>query len=60
MKTALNILLGIVILVIALSFVLVYANTHPPRYPLNVPPPDYSLPYEQVSFVTKDGLALAV
>jgi hypothetical protein len=53
MKTALNILLGIIILVIALSFVLVYANTHPPRYPLNVPPTDYGRPYEQVSFVTQ-------
>jgi len=59
MKTALNILLGTVILVIALSFVLVYANTHPPHYPLNVPPSNYGQPYEQVSFVTKDGLTLA-
>ena len=59
MKTALNILLGIVLLVIALSFILVYANTHPPRYPLNVPPSDYGQPYERVSFVTEDGLTLA-
>ncbi len=59
MKTAVNILLGIVLLVIALSFILVYANTHPPRYPLNVPPSDYGQPYERVSFVTEDGLTLA-
>lgn len=59
MKTALNILLGIVFLIIALSFVLVYANTHPPRYPLNVPPSDYGQPYERVSFITEDGLTLA-
>jgi len=59
MKTVLNILLGIVILVIALSFILVYANTHPPRYPLNVPPSDYKKEYEEVTFVTKDGLTLA-
>jgi dipeptidyl aminopeptidase/acylaminoacyl peptidase len=59
MKTALNILLGIVLLVIALSFILVYANTHPPRYPLNVPPSDHGCPYEQVTFVTEDGLTLA-
>jgi len=59
MKTALNILLGIVLLVIALSFILVYANTHPPRYPLNVPPSDYGQPYERVSFVTGDGVTLA-
>ncbi len=59
MKTALNILLGIVLLVIALSFILVYANTHPPRYPLHVPPSDYQAEYEEVSFITKDGLTLA-
>ena len=59
MKTALNILLGIVLLIIALSFILVYSNTHPPRYRLNVPPSDYGQPYERVSFVTEDGLTLA-
>jgi uncharacterized protein len=58
MKTALNILLGIILLVIALSFILVYANTHPPRYPLNVPPSDHGCPYERVSFITEDGLRL--
>lgn len=59
MKTAVNILLGIVLLVIALSCIVVYANTHPPRYPLNVPPSLYQGEYEDVSFVTKDGLTLA-
>ena len=59
MKTALNILLGIVLLIIVLSFILVYANTHPPRYPLNIPPSDYHREYENVTFVTKDGLTLA-
>ena len=59
MKTALNILIGIVLVVIALSFILVYANTHPPRYPLTVPPSDYQREYEKVAFVTKDGLTLA-
>ena len=59
MKTALNILIGIVLLVVALSVILVYANTHPPRYPLTVPPSDYQREYEKVAFVTKDGLTLA-
>ena len=58
MKTALNSLLGIILLVIALSFILAYANTHPPRYPLNVPPSDHGCPYERVSFITEDGLTL--
>jgi dipeptidyl aminopeptidase/acylaminoacyl peptidase len=59
MRTAVNILLGIVLFVIALSFILVYANTHPPRYPLNIPPSDYQREYEDVTFVTKDGLTLS-
>ena len=59
MKTALNILLGIVLIIIALPFILVYANTHPPRYVLNIPPSDYHSEYETVSFITKDGLTLA-
>jgi dipeptidyl aminopeptidase/acylaminoacyl peptidase len=59
MKTALNIFLGIVLFVIALPFILVYANTHPPRYSLNVPPSDYQQSFEIISFVTSDGLKLA-
>ncbi len=58
MKTAMNILLGIVLLIIALSFVLVYVNTHPPKYPLHIPPSDYHVPYETVSFTTRDGITL--
>ena len=58
MKTAMNILLGIILLIVALSFVLVYVNTHPPRYPLHIPPSDYHVPYEIVSFTTRDGLLL--
>ena len=59
MKTALNTLLGIVLLVVALSFILVYVNTHPPRSPLTIPPSAYQREYEEVGFVTKDGLSLA-
>ena len=59
MKTAMHILVAIIVLVVALSLVLVYANTHPPRYPLHVPPSDLGAAYEAVTFVTDDGLALA-
>jgi fermentation-respiration switch protein FrsA (DUF1100 family) len=58
MKTAMNILLGIVLIVVALSFILVYANTHPPKYPLHVPPSAYRADYEDVSFTCADGIAL--
>jgi uncharacterized protein len=58
MKTAMHILLGIILLLIALSFVLVYVNTHPPKYPLSIPPSDFRVPYETVSFTTADGILL--
>jgi dipeptidyl aminopeptidase/acylaminoacyl peptidase len=58
MKTAMNILLGIILLIIALSFVLVYANTHPPKYPLHLPPSVYKAEYEEVSFTSEDGIVL--
>lgn len=58
MKTAMNILIGIILLVVALSFILVYANTHPPKYPLHIPPSDYQAEYEAVSFTSDDGITL--
>ena len=58
MKTAMNILLGITLLILALSFVLVYANTHPPKYPLHIPPSEYHVDYEAVSFTSEDGIDL--
>lgn len=58
MKIVVNILLGASLLAIALSFVLVYANTHPPRYPLRVPPSALHAEYEDVTFTTDDGVEL--
>ncbi|OGW17078.1 MAG: hypothetical protein A2072_07270, partial [Nitrospirae bacterium GWC1_57_7] len=59
MKTAVNILIAVIVLIIALSFILVYANTHPPRYPLHIPPSEYGVAYESVTFTTDDGIVLA-
>jgi dipeptidyl aminopeptidase/acylaminoacyl peptidase len=59
MKTAMHILIGVILLVIALSFILVYANTHPPRYPLHILPSYYGVPYEDVSLLTEDGIRLS-
>jgi dipeptidyl aminopeptidase/acylaminoacyl peptidase len=53
-----NILLSLLILVIALSFILVYANTHPPRYTLHVVPSEYQADYETISFISEDGVPL--
>ena len=58
MKTVMNILSSIVLLIVAFSFVLVYANTHPPKYPLHIPPSEYRAEYENVCFTTGDGIAL--
>ncbi len=58
MKTAVNILIAAVVLIAALSFILVYANTHPPRYRLHIPPSDLGASFETVSFMTEDGLEL--
>jgi dipeptidyl aminopeptidase/acylaminoacyl peptidase len=58
MKTAVNILLAIILFIIAISFVLVYANTHPPRYPLHIPPSEYGADFEALSFVSGDGVDL--
>ena len=58
MKTAVNILIGIILLTIALSLILVYVNTHPPRYPLHIPPSTYRVDYEPLSFKTEDGIIL--
>ncbi len=58
MKTAMNIILGIILIIIALSFILVYANTHPPKYPLYIPPSEYRVDYEDVSFTSSDNILL--
>jgi dipeptidyl aminopeptidase/acylaminoacyl peptidase len=58
MKTIMNILIGIALIVVGLSFILVYANTHPPKYPLHIPPSVYKADYVEVSFTSADGIVL--
>jgi uncharacterized protein len=58
MKTIMNILIGIALIVVGLSFILVYANTHPPKYPLHIPPSVYKADYVDVSFTSADGIVL--
>jgi fermentation-respiration switch protein FrsA (DUF1100 family) len=58
MKTAMNILIGIALIVVGLSFILVYANTHPPKYPLHIPPSEFKADYEEVSFTSADSIVL--
>ncbi len=58
MKTAMKIVLGLSLIIVVLAFILVYVNTHPPKYPLHVPPSAYRADYETVSFSSEDGLTL--
>ncbi len=58
MKTIMNLLIGLALIIVILPLILVYANTHPPRYQLSIPPSTYRADYESLSFVGEDGIAL--
>ena len=58
MKIAMKIILALALIIVILPFILVYANTHPPRYPLHIPPSTYRADYETVSFPSEDGITL--
>jgi dipeptidyl aminopeptidase/acylaminoacyl peptidase len=58
MNIAMASLLGIILIVFSLSFILVYINTHPAKYPLYLPPSMYKADYEDVSFPGRDGIVL--
>lgn len=58
MKTAMNVFIGLALIIVILPFILVYANTHPPRYPLKTAPSEYHVAYETVSFSSEDGIDL--
>ena len=58
MKTAMKIILGLTLIIVILPFILVYVNTHPPKYPLHIPPSTYRADYETASFPSEDGITL--
>ena len=57
-----NIVLKIIgfsfLIIFLLNAIFVYMNTHPPRYPLHIPPSQYNLEYEEVAFHSTDSLLL--
>ena len=57
-KVAVSIALLLSLIVVGLSFLLVWSNAHPPRYPLHTSPAAYGLPFEEVSFSAQDGIPL--
>ncbi len=58
MKIAAKLLIGLILFILALPFILVYVNTHPRRYPLDIPPSRYNAEYEAVEFRSGDGTNL--
>ncbi len=58
LKTVMKILIGFALVIVILPFILVYANTHPPRYQLSIPPSTYRADYESLSFLSEDGITL--
>ncbi len=58
MKTVMNILIGLALIIVLLPLILVYINTHPPKYPLSIPPSTFQADYESLSFATDDGITL--
>ena len=58
MKLMINIIVGLILIVVVFSFFLVYANTHPPKYPLYLPPSTFKADYEEVSFNSEDSITL--
>jgi uncharacterized protein len=57
-KVTAHILFWSFLLAFGLSFLLVWSNTHPPRYPLHTSPANYGLPFEEISFQAADGVPL--
>ena len=58
MLVILKVVIYLFIIILILSFLIVHSNTHPPRYPLNVPPSDYGLKFDSVEFTTPDKIIL--
>lgn len=52
----LKIILLIFVLITFFTFLLLYLNTHPPRYPYTANPSEYSVAFEDVSFISRDGI----
>jgi dipeptidyl aminopeptidase/acylaminoacyl peptidase len=58
MKIFTNLVVGLILIVLVFPFILVYSNTHPPRYSLDIPPSRFNAEYEAVTFKSQDGTDL--
>lgn len=58
MQVILKLILYTVLIVLSLDIFILYMNSHPPRYPVYIPPSKFGLRYEDVSFEATDGVRL--
>jgi len=58
LKILASVALLMLLILLGLSFLLVWSNTHPPRYPLRISPANYGIPFEELSFAAPDGIRL--
>lgn len=58
MFVILKVVIYLSVIILVLSFIIVYSNIHPPAYPLKIPPSNYGLKFEAVEFTTPDKIIL--
>jgi fermentation-respiration switch protein FrsA (DUF1100 family) len=58
MQFVLKLALYTVLIIISLDSFILYMNSHPPKYPLHIPPSKFGLRFEDVSFDSTDGVRL--
>lgn len=51
-------LLYIILIIVSLDILVLYTNSHPPRYPLHIPPSRFGAAFEDVQFETSDGVKI--
>lgn len=50
--------LYIILIIVSLDILVLYGNSHPPRYPLHIPPSTFGVNYEDVQFEASDGVKI--
>jgi len=48
----------LVLIVVSLDIFVLYMNSHPPRYPLHIPPSRFGVTFEDAQFSSSDGIKL--
>ena len=50
--------LYIILIIVSLDVLVLYTNSHPPRYPLYIPPSRFGVTFEDAQFSSSDGIKL--